>query len=269
MSMIKDSLCLPATGVDGDWIVKFPGSRFEDLPEVEHATMAWAAAAGFDVPEHRVVAASDLEGIDASWCEGSPTVYAIRRFDRSPGRRIHMEDFCQALALPPRYKYDGAGGGPVSFEGALLFATDLCGQEAGREMARRLGFVIASGNSDAHLKNWSIVWNDEGAAHLAPLYDQVATIAWETMGWSLRGGPNLALRIVGEARLRMLDATNLRHLGQRTGLSWAPDEVMNGVEASARAWSAVASGAPARLRNALVQHWKEVPLLRRWGSLPE
>ena len=53
MSAAGDRMVLGASGPDGHWIVKLPGAGYEDLPEVEKATMTWAHLAGFDVPQHR------------------------------------------------------------------------------------------------------------------------------------------------------------------------------------------------------------------------
>lgn len=55
MSMVNDRLVIPSQGAHGHWIVKFPGTNYPELPQVECATMTWAREAGFDVPEHFVV----------------------------------------------------------------------------------------------------------------------------------------------------------------------------------------------------------------------
>ncbi|HZF55290.1 MAG TPA: HipA domain-containing protein, partial [Polyangiaceae bacterium] len=42
--------------------------------------------------------------------------------------------------------------------GAIILA--LCGGEDLREYVRRLAFMVLSGNNDAHLKNWTLVYPD-------------------------------------------------------------------------------------------------------------
>lgn len=46
------------------------------------------------------------------------------------------------------------------------------------EFLRRVVFIIASGNNDAHLKNWSLLYRDARTPSWTPLYDQLFTGAW-------------------------------------------------------------------------------------------
>ncbi|MHB8814690.1 MAG: type II toxin-antitoxin system HipA family toxin, partial [Steroidobacteraceae bacterium] len=46
------------------------------------------------------------------------------------------------------------------------------------EFLRRLVFSALIGNSDMHLKNWSLIYPDRRQAALAPAYDFVSTIAY-------------------------------------------------------------------------------------------
>lgn len=265
MSMVGDRLVLPVHGSGGEWIVKFPG-EYERLAEIEHATMGWAKAAGFSIPHHFLASATVLSGVPADWIGNSPIVFVIRRFDRTQdGGKIHQEDLCQALDLPPANKYDDAFP-RVSFDGALRFVTDLCGEEDGRELARRMGFAIASGNGDAHLKNWSLVWGGLTRPRLAPCYDLVCTIAWEDrLGWRLRGGPNLALTLGGVRAFGRLDEAALDALVKKSSQFWAAEELMAGIGRARDTWGSQEGTVPEVMRRAIDEHWKEVPLLRRVG----
>jgi len=143
MSMVNQRLAISARSRDSLWIVKLAGTAYDELAEVETATMTWARHAGFDVPEHFTVPFEALDGIPDGWAEGAMPAFAIRRFDRRPdGSKIHQEDLCQALGLRPRDKY-GDQGPSVTLEGALRLVDDACGERDGREMARRIGFMIA------------------------------------------------------------------------------------------------------------------------------
>lgn len=42
-------------------------------------------------------------------------------------------------------------------------------------MARRLLINILLGNVDAHMKNWTLIYNDRQSLSLSPLYDVVFT----------------------------------------------------------------------------------------------
>ena len=268
MSMTNDRLAFPAHGKGGLWIVKLPGREFSDLPNVEHATMSWANAAGFDVPSHFVLASERLDGIPLGWTEEATGAFAVKRFDRrDDGSKVHQEDLCQALDLLSGNKY-GDVSPKITFEGALRFVADVCGEAEGREMARRMGFVIASGNGDAHLKNWSLLWGDATKPTLTPCYDFVATIAWRRLGWSRSGGPEVALRFGGEHRFARLDATVVATHAQKSGLPWAEEETMAGIQRARDAWAQVREEAPALMRDAIVTHWASVPLLRAVGLSP-
>jgi serine/threonine-protein kinase HipA len=265
MSMVNDRLALPARGRMGLWIVKFPGAEWDELPEVEAATMTWAREAGFAVPEHFTVSSDRLEGLPPEWMKGVARVFVVRRFDRrADGSKVHQEDLCQALDLLPSNKY-GDQAPRVSFDGALRFVSDVCGEAQAREMARRMGFVLASGNSDAHLKNWSLLWGEEPRPVLTPCYDLVSTVAWDTLGWARRHGPELALSIGNEKRFARVDASTLAASALRSGQAWFAEELVAGVQLAREAWPRVSAGAPARMRDALVRHWRSVPLLRSMG----
>ncbi len=264
MSMVNERLMLPAVDASAQWIVKFPGAEYQDLAEVELATMAWARAAGFQVPDHIVVNVSDLIGLLPGWVLDGKA-FAVKRFDRRlDGSKVHQEDFCQALNLRSSDKY-GDGAERVSFEGALRLVVDACGEPEGREMARRLGFMIASGNSDAHLKNWSLQWGDRTSPILTPCYDLVATIAWrDQLGWGRHGGPALALRLGGQKTFRQLNDTALQNVTQSVGVIWVKEELCNGIESAMRAWTDIEPAAPQCMRDAIKEHWLAVPLLARF-----
>lgn len=46
------------------------------------------------------------------------------------------------------------------------------------EFIGRVAFMLGSGNADAHLKNWSVVYPDGRRGRLSPAYDQIATVVY-------------------------------------------------------------------------------------------
>lgn len=266
MSMVGEGLTLDAYGGRSHWIVKLPAAQFPELSEVEQATMTWAREAGFEVPEHFTPQVAALEGIPKDWLGAATLAMAVKRFDRrDDGTKIHQEDLCQALDLPPGDK-NGDGTPRVAFDGALRFVTDLAGDAEGREMARRLGFMLASGNGDAHLKNWSLVWGAATRPSLAPCYDLVTTIAWPELGWERDDGPTLALALGGERLFRRVGSVALDAFAKAVGRSWVRDEVLDGIARAVRAWPRVANLAPERMRRAVAVHWERVPVLEDLAS---
>lgn len=175
-----DRITLPASNQDGEWIVKLGSARFPFTVENEYAMMQWAMSAGFDVPECYLQDASTVSSSLKKHTDFGNHVFVIRRYDRHEGLRIHQEDFAQVANLRPQLKYDH-----IKYEQCGGLVKQLLGCEAYYEFIRRLTFVIASGNADAHLKNWSFLYLNKQQPSLAPMYDQVCTIAWPELSSEL------------------------------------------------------------------------------------
>jgi len=104
---------------------------------------------------------------------GQRPVLIVERYDRVIGEdgtveRVHQEDFCQAMGLPPSKKYQ-AEGGPSLRQIARM--VDNLDPEAVENLLRAVTLNIIIGNADAHGKNFSLVHSRSGAIRLAPLYD--------------------------------------------------------------------------------------------------
>ncbi len=270
MSARDDRFALTARSDDRYWIVKLSGSEYPGLAEVEAATMAWAKAAGQDVPNNFAFPVDRIDGLPEGFATTSPSAFAIERFDRRLGGiRLHHEDFCQALDLLPDHKNGNSGPELWSLDGALRLVADAAGEAQAMCFAHRIGFVIASGNGDAHLKNWSFAWGSADRPILSPCYDFVCTIAWpEQLGWKLRRGPELGLGIGRVRRFLQLDDEALRRHADKSGQSWARDAIMAGIEKARLAWPEVEPRAPRAMRMAIRTHWRKVPVLIAAGRLP-
>jgi serine/threonine-protein kinase HipA len=144
-------------------------SEFPDLAYNEMFCMRVAACVGLSTAE------TELETI-----AGRPCLIS-RRFDRSTDGsstvRLHQEDLCQALSIPSNLKYQrDLGPGFRRFRELL--------QEIGRgadvrTMVRAAVLNFVLGNSDAHGKNFAILFAERGR-QLAPLYDVVSTAVYES-----------------------------------------------------------------------------------------
>jgi serine/threonine-protein kinase HipA len=255
--LANDKVTLPAHGGLGDWLVKLDSRRFACLCENEYAIMSWARRAGFDVPECRLLPSSALLGTLGEYAEPDTYVLMIRRYDRVDGVKIHQEDFAQVVNLAPKHKYDH-----VSYEQLVRLVEKIIGADARDEIIRRMVFMIASGNGDAHLKNWSLIYPDRVSAKLAPLYDQVATVAWPELD------RKLALAFAGIKDMSQLDRDRVSLFADRGGFD--PKAVLEIVDATlevlARAWTEASRASewtmPAAHMVALRDHWQRTPLLR-------
>jgi serine/threonine-protein kinase HipA len=187
-------------------------------------------------------------------------VLAVRRYDRGPAGRIHQEDMAQAVGLPPHRKYD-----QVTFEGIAVLARRFIGEEAVEEFIRRLTLMLACGNNDAHLKNWSLLYQDRIRAAWSPLYDQVATVAWRSPD------RETALNLAGVKAFASIDRRCLQRFAEKAQVDWSrAAELIDGTLNRLRAtWTTAVEGLPlpAAHAAALREHWRRVPLLREAGPL--
>jgi serine/threonine-protein kinase HipA len=183
--------------------------------------MTLAGAVGIEVPEVRLLHRDQFVGLpDRVWSK-EEYAYAVRRFDRGPGRAaIHIEDMAQVRGVYPDADGNTPGKYSGSFEtiGAFLYRSR--DTFALQELARRLAFNVLIGNGDAHLKNWSLIYRDPRVPALAPAYDLVATFVYrppelgpEDMG--LRFGRS---RRFEDVRLSTFDALD-RKLGAKAELA--------------------------------------------------
>lgn len=161
----------PSVGEGGDWIVKLPDQRYQNVPLNEFSMMELARKVGLNVPEVRLVHRDQLTDVpDDLWPDLEDMAYAIRRFDRTPSRGlVHIEDFAQVRGVYPSQKYKG------SFETLAALIYRQYDVESLLEFSRRLVFNYLIGNGDAHLKNWSLIYTDLRRPSLSPAYDLVAT----------------------------------------------------------------------------------------------
>ena len=256
-------LTFPARGRTGEWIVKVPGPSYPGLCENEWSIMTWAREIGFDVPECHLHSATDVTWLPELRVQADTSVFAIRRYDRGPADiRIHQEDFAQVVNQP-------AGAGlkyeHVTYEELGRLVLNIVDEAAFDEFLRRLVFVIASGNADAHLKNWSLVYPDGVNARLSPMYDQVATIAWPQID------ARLGLKLASLRDFGRVDLAALTRLADRAGATPYPvEQQVEGVLSTMRStWAKQARTWPLLPEHAdrIREHWRRVPLMRDFGSL--
>jgi serine/threonine-protein kinase HipA len=182
----QGGLTIPTSGAGGDWIVKLPSLGLPSMPLHERVVLDLAEANCLSVPDHRLVPMSEVEGLPSDLGDlAGESSLAVRRFDRTPHGRVHIEDFAQILGLRPSDKYETASSEHIA---SVLRAETP--EEDALEFIRRLVFGILIGNADLHLKNWSLIYPDGRAARLAPAYDLVGTVAFSPdhhLGLSLGG----------------------------------------------------------------------------------
>lgn len=167
---------LPGRGKISDVIAKFPARNDDSQIYNEFVAMHLAAAAGVRTAECgiRPLSAIELPGLQEA--AGSARVFlAMERYDRCGAGRIHVEDTCQVLGRMPTAKH----GSEIHFQTLLALLNRLSprGIDDVREFFIRQTVNTLIGNSDAHLKNFSVMYLDQVRPQLTPAYDIVCVAA--------------------------------------------------------------------------------------------
>lgn len=249
----KGGLTIPARGVGGSWIVKLPSKSFAGVPENEYSMMALASLVGIDVPAVDLVDVAAIENLPEGIGEISGQAFVIERFDRlDDGTPVHIEDFAQIFGVYPADKYDKANYANIgSVVAAESSDTDIA------EFIRRLTFNMLIGNSDMHLKNWSMRYLDRKNAALSPAYDFVATIAYLP-------DEKAALNISRTKRYGEFTEDELAHLANRSKMpeTLVLDTARETVELFHKYWNSEKSNLPlhAKVIATIEEHIKKVPL---------
>jgi serine/threonine-protein kinase HipA len=259
-SMLRQGrrLVYPPSGRGGDVIVKLPDPEIPHVPENEYSMMRWASACGIDVPEVELVSVDQLEGLppEVHKPQGG-FAFTVQRFDRPPnGERIHIEDMAQVFGLMPDEKYEQRHYVHI---GRLL--TVLPDPRGFEQLVKRLVFMIASGNSDAHLKNWSLIYRDRTRAELSPVYDLVSTQVYERFH-----SDQFALELGRSRRYRDVNRATFRRFAEKAGADGTAVErsVIEMVDRIRDEWMKLRGELPLPedFKQSIEQHWQQVPLLR-------
>lgn len=163
---------LTKNGELGDWIIKTPSTKHKHVPLNEFTAMSLADLAGVDIPEIKLVELDKLDNLPQINLPNEKLAFAIKRFDRDGNTRIHMEDFAQVLVKYPHEKYQSASYEQI---GKVIYDFSGDGLADIQQFARRLLVNILLANGDAHLKNWSLLYQDQITPRLSPAYDIVTT----------------------------------------------------------------------------------------------
>lgn len=148
-------------GMWGRYILKPQTELYLFLPELEDATMHLAEAAQIRVVPHSLVRFAD-----------GKLCYLTTRIDRTKkGEKIPMEDSCQLLERLTEHKYRGSYEqiAKVILRYSSVPMLDVV------NFWEVVLFSWLTGNSDMHLKNFSLYAPDEKNYQLTPAYDLLCT----------------------------------------------------------------------------------------------
>lgn len=173
---VGDKLALMLGGAPTTHILKTLIVGRDDVQDSVHNELfclMLAARSGLDAPDAQIRHTAKepfllIERYDRKW-EDQHVI------------RLHQEDFCQALSVPPENKYEREGGPGIS---ACL---DTIQQHSVEPLPDRVSFMnivifnYLIGNADAHGKNFSFL-HKQGKPSLAPAYDLLSTAIYPDLG---------------------------------------------------------------------------------------
>lgn len=198
-------------------ILKPPTGEFDGHAENEHVCLTLARRLGVPAANTEVRRFGDEVAI------------VVERYDRvrlGPQRimRVHQEDMCQALAVPPQRKYQNEGGPSAKSIVDLLRSASSARAE---DVATFLDTLVLNWilcGTDAHAKNYAILHAAQGQVRLAPLYDIASALPYDTLDPQKI---KLAMAVGGEYRLRDIGQRQWRAFARELG---TPDLLDRAIE---------------------------------------
>lgn len=164
---------IPLHGSPSTHILKPESARFPGLVDNEDYCLKLADSMGLSV------------------CQAEPRQFGthrclqVLRYDRLFQdriiRRLHQEDFCQAIGIPSRIKYQNEGGADLAQSFALVRRASASPAKDLLQLFHAVLFDYLIGNHDAHGKNFSLLYTpleEPLSIRLAPLYDLISTAAY-------------------------------------------------------------------------------------------
>jgi serine/threonine-protein kinase HipA len=147
-------------GLWGGYILKPPSDQYGQLPEIEDVTMHLAEVTKIKTVSHSLIRLKSGE-----------LAYITKRIDREDGKKLAMEDMCQLTERLTEDKYKGSMEqiGKIVRKYSVNSGLDVL------ELFEITLFSFLTGNTDMHLKNFSLIRESDGSIVLAPAYDLVST----------------------------------------------------------------------------------------------
>ncbi|TVP74931.1 MAG: type II toxin-antitoxin system HipA family toxin [Puniceicoccaceae bacterium] len=204
-----EGFALPLHESPSTHILKPEIERFPDLVENEAYCLQLAGACGLPT--------SQAERVRV----GKHRCLLVERYDRSVDEqgdilRLHQEDFCQALGIPSRIKYQNEGGPGLSDCFDLVRRSASSPGRVLMYLYHGVVFNYLIGNNDAHGKNFSLLYREVGGGDvvdLAPFYDLVSTASYPELS------PKMAMKIGSQYLPYKLRAHDWEQLWESIGFS--------------------------------------------------
>lgn len=253
----------------GAFIAKLPSSTYPDIVLNEGTCFRLASAVGINTAgaEVRPIAELDVpEGVREEFSEFLlvPRFDRMKRADGSTGR-VHFEELTQALGIDPNKKYHRLQDAMRAL--LVILKVSEAPIEDFDEVFRRWTAYALMGNTDAHAKNWGLVYPDGRSARLAPAYDMVCVASYAAGA----DGGGLAINKKMDESLRAWDEDAAEALAKSAGLlnfNRARRVVRDTQLQAVHTWPAIlADHAPASVRKTIKQRMDDMAPARMPTSM--
>lgn len=163
-------------GSQGDYILKPSPVDFPYLAENEQATMWVMKSLNFNVPECGLVYFKQEQ-------ENREYAFVIKRYDRQSGGAIHQEQLDGAMNIAEKYgKIKDDGEQYISYERVIKFILAKVSEKnlnLIQDLFLRVVYAYLLGNNDLHLRNFSLIINQDAKISLSPIYDFVSVAPYK------------------------------------------------------------------------------------------
>lgn len=204
----NEKVFIPLNNAPSSHILKPAHNIYDDVIFNEYFCLKLAKQIGLPVAEVEIKKIEEINYL------------LVTRYDRTiihtPGinqeiKRVHQEDFCQALGVPSTKKYQNEEGPSLKQcfnlirEKSSIPVLDL------EKLLDAVIFNFLIGNCDAHGKNFSLLYLEQ--LQLAPLYDLVCTLYYEDIE------KKMAMKLGGEYEINKIRPQNFDKFADEVGLS--------------------------------------------------
>lgn len=164
---------LPKSDAPSTHIVKPSGDgELSTLSINEFVCMKLAQSCGLNVPNVELKTINNI------------TFLLEERYDRIVNKksikRLHQEDFCQALGIMSDRKYQNDNGPDITKIYSLIQKECTIPLLDTKEFLKYVIFNFIIGNCDAHGKNYSLLY-ENGTSKLSPIYDAICTLVYPSL----------------------------------------------------------------------------------------
>ena len=192
----------PLGAAPSNYIVKQSHVRLNNIVVNEQLCLLTAKKLGIEIPESFIIQTEKNKTDDAD------ILFATKRFDRYSDEnskiisdlkipyRLHQEDFAQVLGINAIHKYEKNGEHYLKQMFSILRSYSVNPIEDQLKLWRITVFNFLIGNTDNHIKNYSLIYSkDLHTVRLAPCYDVVSSRVYKNglieMSLSLNGKLNI------------------------------------------------------------------------------